>query len=214
MTTETAATGLPTRTQQVELRMACCGGKPHSTLVEGICEDEVWVGADFGHSGRPHLPDYADRVLVSWAGPHGWMEMPAQFIGTVGERVPMWRLFPIGEQLRRRAHARVTSAAPTHIFTTGEAAPATVLDISEGGMRVAVATSAAITLVDDLEAVIGIEDEGIVTTLCHPVRDGSLPGNLRMVAFEFVGLPERDAARVRRYVFRKQLRMARMKGDR
>jgi len=202
---------LPPRTQAVELRMACCGGEPHATVVEGLCEDEVWVSAAFTHPGEPELPVYADRVVVSWAEPTGWMEMPTQFVGTVGETMPMWRLFPVGEELQRRAYVRVTTAVPAHLFTTGEATPATVLDISEGGMRVALSAAVEIDLEDELEAVVSIENEGSVTTLCHVVRDGTLSGNLRMIAFRFVGLPERDAARVRRYVFRKQLRMARMK---
>lgn len=213
MTSE-ARPKLPARTQQIELRMACCGGEPHMTVVEGLCEDEIWVSADFTHPGEPDLPAYADRALVSWAAPNGWVEMPCQFVGTVGEAMPMWRLFPIGEQLQRRAYVRVTTAVPAHLFTPGEATPATVLDISEGGMRVALAATVPLEVEDEIEAVVSIEDEGTVTTLCHAVRDGTLSGNLHMVAFRFIGLPERDAARIRRYVFRKQLRMARMKADR
>jgi hypothetical protein len=86
----------------------------------------------------PVLPDFTVEQSLLWTGPASQMELPV-LIGDPDQQT--WRLLAVGsaKKVQRRQFVRVPMNLPTRITlrlpTGATTLPATILDLSEGGMR-------------------------------------------------------------------------------
>lgn len=144
-----------------------------------------------------------EEVAVSWVDGDGAAEVDAVVVETLVDE-STWRLrvtmLPVIVQ--RRDYVRLAVEMVVRVGAlTGR-----TLDISEGGARCALPTSASILTGAELPIVLELDDaelrtEGIV------VRTGPAPADGEAkISIHFSDLASKDADRVRRFIFAEQMR--------
>lgn len=172
-----------------------------STRVEDIGPDEVIVADPSGF----HLsPPSGLQATLTWTGPFGLQELPTTLIDIVKCPVPQWRLRADGPALsdQRRSHVRAVSLTKASVVAGGTTTAARLVDVSEGGAHVVVTEPAPVGLGTRVTLYFEI-DGGAVGVMCDIVRVDEIDGRTH-AGCRFIGTSDRDADRIRRYVFRRQ----------
>lgn len=185
----------------VSIDLAGCA-KALSTRVEDVGPDEVVV-ADPSVPGL-FPPSPGQPVTLTWTGSFGLQRLRTTLIGVETGPVPQWRLRADGPAMsdQRRLHARAVNLTMATVLASGAATAARLVDLSEGGAHVV--ARQPIPLQDGTRVTLVFELDGYTLDVaCDVVRIHELEGRLH-AGCRFTELSERDADRIRRYVFRRQ----------
>jgi hypothetical protein len=160
--------------------------------------------------GDVEPPRPGDELGVHWTGRRGVCSLPAMFRSVEQGRVPQWHLEVAGsvEVVQRRRYVRAATAAPVSLqaddFVEGVRV-GSLLDISEGGIRLRVTRSAGRTAE---EVVVRLAIEGQVVDVPGTILRTEPHGSFEEVVVEFAE-DHRAAATIRRFVYAEQARQRR-----
>lgn len=152
---------------------------------------------------RP-APPPGSFLAVVWDGPFGAQRLPATLLAAGVTAGRHWRLRAEGPAVpaQRRAHARATTLLPALVTVDGFVLAVHVVDLSEGGAHVV--TPAPAPLVAGELVRVALEVDGVELTLpARVARVDELDGRLH-AGCRFLEPSDRQAARIRRYVLRRQ----------
>jgi hypothetical protein len=159
--------------------------------------------------GEPLAVNIGADVVLSWITPRGPAQLPAMVIGVeVTEDRPMWRLQRTGdpEIVQRRRFVRAGSNRSIDLQLSAErTAPATLVELSEGGMSCYVFVGVVVRVGTIVSSVLEL-DGAEVPVLARVVRDVAASHGRRRLSFAFVALDPHDADRIRGHVFTQQVR--------
>jgi len=190
---------------------------PVNALVDlRVGESDTWVASRVEDHDEDRLvvaaPDTPARtgeeVRLFWKGAGGPWELPAVVAAIATDRLPTWTLQVTGERRSstRRAFFRVQLDAPVELRREDEAGPATLIDLSEGGLRchvradihgleVGVQVDVAVELVERT-VVLAAE---VVRRHAHDLGTE--------VSLRFLDVPTPDGDVIRRHLFAVQRRL-------
>jgi c-di-GMP-binding flagellar brake protein YcgR len=199
----------PTPNTPVGLHLPCCADDAHPSRVESVTATSFVVATPHDHDAPP-----AEPFVVSWAEGTVGIELPTLVTESRAAPYPVWVVAPVGapKRVQRREYVRIPESADSaglRLFTTGGAVAATVLDLSEGGVRCTVPAAVGAGIGDRFELVLSF-DQAEVSTAGAVVRAHGV-GNLIELGVRFADMRTADADRVRAHVFARQahLRSAR-----
>ena len=178
------------------------------TIVEDVLGGELLLGAPLDLA-EGQTPQNGERLLVLWedvAGPH---TLPCSFAAVVPRELPHWQVRPAGvaRSDQRRRHVRVVTEGPVTIIRDRQAHAATLLDLSEGGLRAELDDAETIVGVGDLVSVILVLDKVEHDMRARVVRVHVVPEKPRTIAAAFLDLGHHQADELRRHVFAEQTRV-------
>ena len=149
----------------------------------------------------------ADPFVISWAEGTVAVALPSVVTEARTGPYPTWVVEPAGpaERVQRREFVRIAESGDSallRLFTAGGAVAATVLDLSEGGVRCDVPRAVIAMVGDRFDLVLTFDKSEISTTgtvvRAHGHGDGC------EVALRFDDLRTGDADRVRAHIFARQ----------
>ena len=197
---------LPDLRQRVHLRLGRWAVSLPA-IVEDVTEQSLLLGAPLDLA-EGQEPAAGERLLLMWedqAGPH---TLPCSFDAVVPRELPQWRVHPDGLARgdQRRRHVRATTDGTATIVRDQQLHTATLLDVSEGGLR---------CRFEDVDAIAGVGDL-VSCVLKVGLRELDLRGRVvqvhlelgkpRILAISFVDLSQQQADELRRHVFAEQTR--------
>jgi c-di-GMP-binding flagellar brake protein YcgR len=176
--------------------------------VESVEGTAVTLAAPTGAYGMPVLPTAGETVLVAWNTMRGYFERKG--IVESSERTPQPRMTvrPLGDvrKLQRRAHVRVPQLAPVDLTFAGKRLRASLLDVSESGVRCVVDRPSPLGMDSEVEVRLQLLDESEVNLVAVPARMYAVDDEHLEVGLTFVDIDDRTASRIRRHVFSQQVR--------
>lgn len=127
---------LPEVNSQVTVRLAD-DETEFPTRVEDVGPDQLALATPSVGLGFVDVLEQDNRLFVTWTVATGRREFPARLLRSETSPVPMWYVAPTGPTvaIQRRRFARVQTSGAFEIVLAGEPLPATLLDLSEGGLR-------------------------------------------------------------------------------
>ena len=154
--------------------------------------------------GRP-----GELLTLQWVNTRGAAEVECRLVEVARNALASWRLLGLGEPVvrQRRAYVRAEVRIPVTLVDEEGGLAGWVVDLSEGGARV-VRVADRLELEDQpLQLQLQLEIEGRdVLVQGEVLRVDPDHGGSPAVAVKFLDLHDRDADRIRRFVFRSQLR--------
>ena len=206
MAEEIPAPALPDLRQRVHVRLGRWAVSLPS-IVEDVIGGEILLGAPLDLA-EGQEPTNGERLLVMWedlAGPH---TLPCAFAAVVPRELPQWRVHPDGvaRDDQRRRHVRATTDGSITIVRDHEAITASLIDLSEGGVRCRFESADAIAGVGDLVSCIiriGLKELDLRGRIVQVHLDLGKP---RVLAISFLDLTLAQADELRRHVFAEQAR--------
>jgi hypothetical protein len=197
---------LPDLRQRVHVRLGRWAVSLPS-IVEDVLAGELLLGAPLDLA-EGQTPNNGERLLVMWedlAGPH---TLPCSFAAVVPRELPQWRVRPDGvaRDDQRRRHVRASTEGTLTIVRDHDGVSASLIDLSEGGVR---------CRLDDADALAGVGDV-VACVLRVGVKELDLRGRVvqvhldlgrpRVLAISFLDLTQTQADELRRHVFAEQAR--------
>src|SRR5947199_1364588 len=130
----------PAAEATISVRPECCARELTSRVV--AVDDDGFAIVAPEHGCVPVLPPADTASLLAWPAIVGRLELSARILGSSDPDV--WRLAGDGQPVavQRRGFVRVPTDIPVQIETRLGPVPATVLDVSEGGLRASVPADA------------------------------------------------------------------------
>lgn len=127
---------LPEVNSQVTVRLAD-DETEFPTRVEDVGPDQLALATPSVGLGFVDVLEQDNRLFVTWTVANGRREFPARLLRSETSPVPMWYVAPTGPTvaIQRRRFARVQTSGAFEIVLADEPLPATLLDLSEGGLR-------------------------------------------------------------------------------
>lgn len=180
---------------------------PLGSRVEDTAESHLVLAGPTTPMNEPVTAKRGAEVLLRWMTPRGPAQLHASILGAEWGSPPLWTVAPAGEPEvdQRRSYARVDLAEPIVLAARGHEHPATLTDLSEGGMSCIVFTAARLQAGDTAGTVLLIDGEPL-TLHAEVIRaDADNDGRLTL-AMQFRNVTNRDARRIRRHVFAQQVR--------
>ena len=176
--------------------------------VEAIEGTAVTLAAPMGAYGMPVLPTAGETVLIAWNTVRGYFERKG--IVEYSERTPQPRMTvrPLGEvrKLQRRAHVRVPQLAPVTLALGGHKIRASLLDVSESGVRCVVDRPSPLGMDSDVTVTLELPDDTGVELAAIPARMYAIDDDQLEIGLTFTDIDEATASRIRRHVFAQQVR--------
>jgi c-di-GMP-binding flagellar brake protein YcgR len=176
--------------------------------VESVEGTAVTLAAPTGAYGMPVLPTAGETVLIAWNTMRGYFERKG--IVESSERTPQPRMTvrPLGDvrKLQRRAHVRVPQLAPVDLTFEGKRLRASLLDVSESGVRCVIDRPSPLGMDSEVEVRLQLLDESEVSLVAVPARMYAIDDEHLEVGLTFVDIDDRTASRIRRHVFSQQVR--------
>ena len=168
------------------------------------------------HPGGVDLPSLGERMLVGWPATTAWMQLPVALTAILDGRVRTWTTRVDGppSRLQRRAFVRAPEARPVAFGRIdGCLFPATMVDLSEGGLRATFTSEVDLTIGDEVEVDFDLDGWSLTAPAIVVRAGGRRPGPspsapaLCEAGLAFASLSSADADRIRHHVFAKQARM-------
>ena len=198
--------------------------------VEDVREEELIITVPRDKSQRPVRLDSGERLDLVWKGPDELRALPAELLSVEKAEEPCWRVRRTGPAGRgqRRGAVRVALRAPVQIQRGTDLFTGVTVDVSEGGLRCALARSSQIRPLrlvsaprqegdNSLQASTGARtnrlEAGEVVTVDLQLSEDQLScqGEVMrhfkgetpemQVSIRFIGLPEHAEDLIRRHVF-------------
>ncbi len=197
----------PQLRQRVHLRLAKWGVSMPS-VVEDILDNDLVVGGPL-HLVEGQMPEKDERLIVLWEDANGPHQLPCDMGSVLTRELPQWQVRPAGvaRTEQRRSAVRVHADSPATIIRDRQAYPATLVDLSESGMRAVLADAETVIGVGDLISVILMLDKVEHDMRARVVRVVVEPGQPRTIAASFLDLTQTQADELRGHVFTEQTRV-------
>lgn len=197
----------PLLRQRVHIRLARWGTSVPSVVEDVLDVDLVLAGPLGLVEGQE--PAAGEKLTVSWDDPNGPRQLPCEMGNVLARELPHWQVRPTGEARsdQRRSHARVVTEGPVTIIRDRQAHAASLIDLSEGGLRAELDDPETVVGVGDLVSVILVLDKIEHDVRARVVRVQVVPGQARTIAAAFLDLGHRQADELRRHVFAEQTRV-------
>ena len=176
--------------------------------VESVDGTAVTLAAPTGAYGMPVLPTAGETVLVAWNTVRGYFERKG--IVEHSQRTPQPRMTvrPLGEvrKLQRRAHVRVPQLSPVSISVGGKRLRASLLDVSESGVRCVVDRPTPLGMDSNVTVTLELLDDTVAELEAIPARMYAIDDEHLEIGLTFTDVDERTATRIRKHVFAQQVR--------
>jgi hypothetical protein len=177
------------------------------SIVEDVTETDILLGAPLDLA-EGQEPSAGERMLLMWedaAGPH---TLPCSFAAVVPRELPQWRVTPDGlaKGDQRRRHVRAATDGAATIIRDQSANAATLLDVSEGGLRCRLTKEDALVGVGDLVSCVFNAGTHELDLRGRVVQVHLELGEPRVLAVSFLDLTGSQADELRRHVFAEQAR--------
>lgn len=197
----------PDLRQRVHLRLVKWGVSMPS-VVEDVLENDLIVAGPL-HLVDGQMPDKDERLLVLWEDANGPHQLPCDMGSVLPRELPQWQVRPAGlaRTEQRRSHVRVHADSPATLIRDRQAYAATLVDLSEGGMRATLTDAETVIGVGDLVSVILKFDKVEHDMRARVVRVQVEAGQPRTIAASFLDLTHVQADELRRHVFTEQTRV-------
>ena len=168
----------------------------------------VTLSAPTGAYGIPVLPTPGETVLVAWNTVRGYFERKGVVQSSLRTPKPKMTIEPAGEvrRLQRRAHVRVPQLSPVHLVVGSVRIRASLLDVSESGIRCVVERPCPLGMDTRVEVTLELLDSSTVDVTCVPARMYAIDDEHLEVGLTFADSDDRTANRVRKHVFAQQVR--------
>jgi PilZ domain/Flagellar protein YcgR len=195
----------PKINQRVEAQTGTAGWFP--TRIEDREGRGIVIAAPSGTRGEPVRVAVGDPVALRWADWRGLGRLDANVIGLVRRPLGLWLLEAVDApaQIQRRRFARVPLMMPVRVAGS-RAGLLFSVNVAEGGMLCAAPGQSSFEPGESLTVKFSV-DGGPVEAAASVVRSQPASGGA-MVAFAFSGLSGRDADRLRRLLYRRQVELA------
>jgi hypothetical protein len=197
----------PLLRQRVHIRLARWGASVPS-VVEDVLDNDLIVAGPLGLADGQE-PSQGEKLTISWDDPNGPRQLACEMGNLLMRELPSWQVRPVGAPRsdQRRRHVRVVTDGPVTIIRDRQAHAATLLDLSEGGLRVEMGDPATVIGVGDQISVVVVLDRVEYDLRARVVRVHVVPGEPRVVAAAFLDLAIHHADELRRHVFAEQTRV-------
>jgi hypothetical protein len=177
------------------------------TIVEDVGEGEILLGAPLDLA-EDQAPVAGDRLQILWEDQSGPHTLACSFGAVVPRELPHWRVHPDGaaKSDQRRRHVRAGTEGGITVVRDQALHPATLLDVSEGGLRCRLQDADAVAGVGDLVSCvlpIGTRELDLRGRVVQVHLD---LGGPRVLAVNFLDLTLQQADELRRHVFAEQAR--------
>lgn len=177
------------------------------SVVEDLLETDLVVAGPLDLV-EDQVPETGARITVAWEDANGPQILPCELGSVLVRELPQWQVRPAGpaRSEQRRRHVRVAAEDAVTIIRDREALGATLLDLSEGGMRFVLEDADTFVGCGDLLSAV-LRFEGTEHDMrSRVVRVHVVPGHPRTVAAAFLDLSHHQADDLRRHVFAEQTR--------
>jgi hypothetical protein len=176
--------------------------------VESVEGTAVTLTAPTGPFGVPVLPTAGETVLVAWSTVRGYFERKGIVEYSVRTPHPRMTVRPLGDvrKLQRRAHVRVPQLSPIDLRLGGVSIQASLLDVSESGVRCSVARPTPLGMDSQITVTLDLFDDESVELIATPARMYAMDDDHLEIGLLFVDIDERTANRIRRHVYAQQVR--------
>ena len=197
----------PELRQRVHLRLVRWGVSMPSVVEDVLESDLVLAGPLNLVDGQ--MPEKDERLLLLWEDANGPHVLPCDMGAVLPRELPQWQVKPAGvaRTEQRRSAVRVHAESAATIIRDRQAFAATLVDLSEGGMRTTLADAETVIGVGDLVSVILKFDKVEHDMRARVVRVQVEPGEPRTIAARFLDLTQMQADELRRHVFTEQTRV-------
>ena len=197
----------PELRQRVHLRLVRWGVSMPSVVEDVLDSDLVVAGPLNLVEGQ--MPEKEERLLLLWEDANGPHQLPCDMGNVLTRELPQWQVKPAGPARteQRRTAVRVHADTAVTIIRDRQAYPATLVDLSEGGMRATLDDAETVVGVGDLVSVILKFDKVEHDMRARVVRVQVEPGQPRTIAASFLDLAQHQADELRRHVFAEQTKL-------
>jgi hypothetical protein len=197
----------PLLRQRVHIRLARWGTSVPS-VVEDVLDVDLVLAGPLGLA-EGQEPAQGEKLTVSWDDPNGPRQLPCEMGNVLARELPHWQVRPTGESRseQRRSHARVVTEGPVTIIRDRQAHSASLVDLSEGGLRAELDDAETVIGVGDLVSVILVLDKVEHDLRARVVRVHVVPSQSRTIAATFLDVGHRQSDELRRHVFAEQTRV-------
>jgi hypothetical protein len=190
---------------------------PVNALVDlQVDGDDTWAasrvedvgGAALAVAAPPVPARPGAAVRVFWKADGGPWEISTVVDAIVSDPLPTWHLRVTGERRKstRRAFFRVQVDAPVQLRREDGAAPATLIDLSEGGLRCHVrADPIGLEVAGEVDVAVELPERTVVLAAEVVRRRAHDLGT--EVSFRFLDVAEADGDVIRRHLFAVQRRL-------
>lgn len=178
-----------------------------SSRIEDIRDGVLTVAAP----STPTIPilfsDLNKPVTVQWLHPRGLCDTSGTVTAIERNPLPLWIIRADTEPTlhQRRSFARLTVTLPVVLDREGHKNTSVTLDISEGGMNCILPEGESLQMGDRIETIVAIDDEPF-RTIAVVVRTAVDSVGHVTAGFRFDDLRNKDADRIRHFIFNEQLR--------
>ena len=191
------------------LRLPCCGAE-HPTRVEDFDGDSCVVAEPVAPHQKPVDPgSVSEGFFLGWVIDGGAFEVPVALLKSETEPVPTWTLVAQGPgtNTQRRNFVRLAMEQPIQLFILegGMASNATLLDISEGGLRCRIDQWVTDPGSRVIQIRVGLDTRDFYLrgqVVWWGKQDSS---NMREIGIRFVDVEDSVADSIRSYIFAAQL---------
>jgi c-di-GMP-binding flagellar brake protein YcgR len=175
---------------------------PLASRIEDRRGDDLVVAGPTTPGVRPIPAPTGADVRISWLTERGPATVPGVVTDTRPGDHPTWTVRATGavEVQQRRSYARVAIAEAIVLTSDVADHPATMVDLSEGGLSAVVFATTGLASGRVLHAVVDVGGDPLAVT-AEVVRHRSIDRSRLFLALRFRGLDPRDADRIRRHVF-------------
>ena len=186
----------------VSVRPDCCAEELYTSVL-GAEGDELLIAAP-EHKCVPAIPAPDTAALVGWGTPTAHLARPARVAGTSERKY--WRLTADGpiNPIQRRNFVRVPVDVEVELTTRTGPVGATILDMSEAGLRCSTPSDARLAEDEAVELILPLPDGDLeIRGTIMWVRD--LRQDLDLIGIKLLGVTEQSADRLRKHIFAEQM---------
>ena len=186
----------------ISVRPACCDEELYTSVLGADGDELVIVAPE--HKCIPAIPTPDTAALVGWGTPTAHLARPARVAGTSDRN--HWRLTADGpvNSIQRRNFVRVPVDVGVELNTRTGPVEATVLDLSEAGIRCSTPSDARLAEDEPVDLVLPLPDGDLeLRGTIMWVRD--LRQDLDLVGIKLLGVTDQSADRLRKHIFAEQL---------
>ncbi|HVM18547.1 MAG TPA: PilZ domain-containing protein [Egibacteraceae bacterium] len=176
--------------------------------VEAVEDGHLVLTAPTGAFGMPVLPLAGETLVVAWNTMRGHFERKG--VVASSRRTPKAQVTvrALGEarRVQRRAHVRVPQLSPIALVVGPVHIRASLLDVSESGVRCVVDRPCPIGMDTRVEVTLELLNGVAVPLTCVPARMYAIDDEQLELGLTFVDIDDVTATEVRRHVFAQQVR--------
>ena len=164
------------------------------------------------YRGESFQGEIGTKLIFTWTNARGQHYIPGILAKIVEDEVPMWVIQITGPSRTKqlRNHVRIQAIGEMTIIHDGPPQKATMLDVSEGGLRCAMSGSQQIVLGDLVTVSVRLDDD-LIRCRAKAVRVDARDPRRVEIGFCFEDIEEADREFIRKYLFNLQLKERKMR---